>query len=86
VIHTTPPVHLRLGVALEHKTEKLALRAVLTAARLLGVATGTHLRHLRDTKDPLPTLHARLQEAELRAHLAWESANILRSRFARIPE
>ena len=55
MIHTTPPVHLRLGVPLEHKTEKLAL-------------------------------HARLQEAELRAHLAWEAANILRSRFARIPE
>ena len=86
MIHTTPPVHLRLGVALERKAEKLALRAVLTAARLLGVATGTHLRHLRDTEDPLPTLHARLQEAELRAHLAWEAANILRSRFARIPE
>lgn len=86
MIHTTPPVHLRLGVPLEQKAEKLALRAVLTASRLLGVATGTHLRHLRDTKDPLPTLHARLQEAELRAHLAWEAANILRSRFARIPE
>ena len=86
MIHTTPPVHLRLGVALEHKAERLALRAVLTASRLLGVATGTHLRHIRDSNDPLPTLHARLQEAELRAHLAWEAANILRSRFARIPE
>ena len=79
MIHTTPLVHLRLGVPLEHKTERLVLRAVLTASRLLGVATGTHLRHLRDTEDPLPTLHARLQEAELRAHLAWEAANILRS-------
>ena len=86
MIHTTPPVHLRLGTAREEKTEKLALRAVLTAARLLGVATGTHPRHLRDARDPLTTLHARLQEAELLAHLAWEAAHILRSRFAKIPE
>ncbi len=86
MISTTPPVHLRLDTALEKKTEKLALRAVLTAARLLGVATGTHLRHLRDSRDPLTTLQARLQEAELRAHLAWEAAQILRARFAKIPE
>jgi transposase InsO family protein len=86
MISTTPPVHLRMGRALEEKTEKLALRAVLTAARLLGVATGTHLRHLRDSRDPLTTLQARLEEAELRAHLAWEAASLLRSRFAKIPE
>ena len=86
LIHTTPPVHLRLGTARDEKTEKLALRAVLTAARLLGVATGTHLRHLRDSRDPLTTLQARLQEAELHAHLAWEAADILRSRFPKIPE
>jgi transposase InsO family protein len=75
-----------MGTALEENTEKLALRAVLTAARLLGVATGTHLRHLRGSQDPLTTQQARLQEAELRAHLAWEAANILRSRFTKIPE
>ena len=55
MISTSPPVHLRMGTALEENAEKLALRAVLTAARLLGVATGTHLRHLRGSQDPLTT-------------------------------
>ena len=41
--------------------------------------------HLR-LRDPLASLQARLEEAELRARLAWEAAEILRSRFAKIPE
>jgi hypothetical protein len=37
-------------------------------------------------KDPLADLHARLQEADLRARLAWEMVEILGAPFARIPE
>jgi len=59
---------------------------VLSAAHLLGLAAGTHLRHLRAQKDALTLLHARLEEAELRARLAWETAELLRDRFAKIPD
>jgi len=48
-------------------TERLALRATLTASHLLGLATGTHLRTLRGHPDPLLDLQARLEEAELKA-------------------
>jgi transposase InsO family protein len=83
--HTTP-VHLRLRGKLDEATERLALRAALTASHLLGLATGTHLRRLRGLNDPAAGLQARLEEAELRARVAWESAEILGARFSRIPE
>jgi putative transposase len=70
----TPPVHLRLRGTLDEKTERLALRATLTAAHLFGVATGTHLRFLRRLPDPLAELQAKLQEAQVR------------ERFAKIPD
>ena len=68
------------------ETQRTALRAALAAAHLLGLAIGTHLRFLRGLKDPLTELQARLEEAELRARLAWEATEILHSRFAKIPE
>ena len=40
----------------------------------------------RAQKDALTLLQARLEEAELRARLAWETAELLRDRFAKIPE
>jgi hypothetical protein len=81
-----PPIHLRTRRKLEQTSERLALRAALTAAHLLGLATGTHLRRLRGQKDPQMDLQARLEEAELKASLAWETAQILAARFARIPD
>jgi hypothetical protein len=36
-----PPIQPRLRGAIDGATERMALRAVLSAARLLGVATGT---------------------------------------------
>ena len=50
---THPPVHLRTRGKLDEATERVALRAALTAAHLLGLATGTHLRNLRELVDPL---------------------------------
>ena len=63
------------------KAQRTALRAALAAAHLLGLAIGTHLRLLRGLKDPLTELQARLEEAELRARLAWEATEILQCRF-----
>jgi transposase InsO family protein len=80
------PVHLRLPGASDERAKRLALRAALAAARLLGVATGTHLRQLRGLADPMTALQARLQHAELRARLASEAAELLAARFSKIPE
>jgi hypothetical protein len=81
-----PPVSLRLRGILDEATERLALRAALSASHLLGLATGTHLRKLRAQNDPLAELQARLEEAELRARLARETAEILGARFGKLPE
>ncbi len=82
----TPPAQMRLRGKVDEPTCRLALRATLTAAHLLGLAAGTHLRALRALRDPVATLQARLEEAELRAKLAWEILEILSARFARLPE
>jgi hypothetical protein len=50
------------------------------------MATGVHLRKLRGLSEPLAELQARLEEAEMRARLAWEAAEILASRFSKLPE
>ena len=83
---TTPPIHLRLRGNADAKTERLALRATLAASHLLGLATGTHLRFLCGLRDPLAEAQPRVEEAELRARLAWEAVEILSSRLAKIPE
>lgn len=83
---TTPPVFLTLRGKLDEAAERLALRSALAASHLLGLATGMHLRKLRDMNDPLAIAQARIEEAELRVRLALEAAEILRARFAKIPE
>lgn len=82
----TVPVHLRLPGPPDTTAERPALRAALVAARILGLATGTHLRQLRALADPMMALQARLQDAELRARLATETAELLAARFSKIPE
>jgi hypothetical protein len=82
----TTTVHLGLPGTSSETGERLALRAALVAARILGLATGTHLRQMRALADPTTTLQARLQEAELRARLATETAELLAARFSKIPE
>ena len=81
-----PPLHLRLREKLDTTTERLALRAALTAAHLLGLATGRLLRDLRSKNDPLAEAVAQLKEAELKASLAWEIVEILGTRLDKIPE
>jgi hypothetical protein len=82
----SPPIRCQPRGRVDEKTERLALRAVLTAARLLGLATGTQLRQLRSLDDPLVRAQARLEEAQLQARLAWEIVEILSDRFRKIPE
>lgn len=83
---TTLPVRLRLRARLDDAKERLALRAALTAAHLLGLAAGRHLRLLRAGNDPLVALKAQLVEAQLQARLAWQIVEVLSSRLAKIPE
>jgi hypothetical protein len=71
---------------IDQATERLALRATLTASHLLGLATGIHLRALRGHADPLVRLQARLEEAELKARVSLEVAGTLAARFGKIPE
>ncbi len=84
--HLSPPIRCQLRGEIDENTERLALRAVLTAARLFGLAAGTHLRQLRNLDDPLADMQARLEEAQLHARLAWEIVEILSARFRKIPE
>jgi hypothetical protein len=83
---TIAPIQLRPRAKVDDATERLALRAALTAAHLFGLATGIHLRTLRGHRDPLLDLQGRLEEAELKARLASEVAEILAARFGKIPE
>ena len=72
----------RLGAA----ATNLALGALIQAHDLLGRATGRHLREARAQEEPLPHVQGRLEEAELKARLAWKVVEILQARLARIPE
>jgi hypothetical protein len=80
------PLRLKLRSRLTGARERIALRATLTAAHLLGLATGKHLRDLRASKDPLLALQSRLEQSQLDARLAWEIVEILATRFSKIPE
>lgn len=82
----SPPIRCQFRARLDERTERFALRALLTTARLLGLAAGTHLRHLRNLGDPLTTLQARLDEALLQARLAWEILEIQSARFRKVPD
>jgi transposase InsO family protein len=85
-VAASAPLHLRLRSPLEKATEKLALRAALTAAHLLGLATGRLLRELRAANDPLAEAMAQLKEADLWARLAWSIVDILGFRLDKIPD
>jgi len=77
---------LRLRSRVDNATEKLALRAALIAAHLLGLAAGRFLRELRGRNDPLIEATTLLKEAELRAGVAWDIVDILGARLDKIPD
>jgi len=67
---TSLPLRLRLRRKPDPADEKIALRATLDAAHLLGVAAGAHLRQLRASDDPLMQAKARCDEATVNARVA----------------
>ena len=83
---TTPPLHMRLRGKVDRATERLAHRAALSAAHLLGLAAGCLLRDFRRLEDPLAGALARLKEAELTAKLAFDVVDLLSARLDKIPD
>ncbi|MCM2256261.1 MAG: DDE-type integrase/transposase/recombinase, partial [Vicinamibacteria bacterium] len=81
----TPPDPSRIR-DLGQAASRVALQALLRAHDLLGHATGHHLRDARAQADPVRHLQARVEEAELKARLAWDITDILRARLGKIPE
>ncbi len=81
----TPP-DLRRFRHLGQAASRVAMAALVQAHNLLGLATGRHLRDARAQEEPLRNLQARLEEAELKAQLAWEALQIVLARLAKIPE
>lgn len=82
----TLPVHLRLRGAHSEAMTRRALRAVLNAAHILGLATGAHLSKLRGLRDSVAEINARLQEAEVNARIGWELLELQSERFRKLPE
>ena len=82
----SPPIRCQLRGKVDEATERFALRAVLTAARLFGLATGTHLRQLRNLERPARQHAGPARGGQLHARLAWEIVEILSARFRKIPE
>ncbi len=85
IASTRPPDLARLR-KLGKAANRVALGALLRAHDLLGLAAGRHLREARAQQDPIRRLQARLEEAELKARLAWQTVDILRARLSKIPE
>ena len=56
------------------------------AAHLLGLAVGSFLREMRGSRDPLVEATALLEEADLRAAIAWDIVDLLGARLDRIPD
>jgi len=80
------PVRLRVRGLKDLVTERLANRVILYAARLLGVAAGTHLSEFRGRDGGYQDLKARLDRAEILASVAWRAVDLLHARLARVPD
>lgn len=80
------PAHLRVRHLKDQVTERLANRAILYAARLLGVAASTHLSEFRGRDGGFDDLKARLDRAELLASVAWRVVALLHARLSRVPD
>jgi transposase InsO family protein len=65
---------------------QFANRAILKAARLMGVAGATHLGSFRGRDGGFEDLASRLQEAQIKHNIAWEISGLLQERFGKVPE
>ena len=66
--------------------DSLALRALMKATHLLGLALAERIRQYRDSGDAVLDRFAQLQEQTLHAALLREALEILASRWDKIPE
>ena len=66
--------------------DSLALRALMKATHLLGLALAERIRQYRDSGDPVLDRFAKLQEQTLHVGLLREALEILASRWDKIPE
>jgi putative transposase len=80
------PVYLRVRNLKDQATHRLANRAILYAARLLGVTAGTHLSEFRGRDGGFQDLSARLDRAELLASIAWRVVGLLHASLAKVPD
>ncbi len=80
------PVHFRIRNLKDGAAQRLANRAILYAARLLGVTAGTHLSEFRGRDGGFQDLKARLDRAELLTSIAWRVVGLLHARLAKVPD
>ena len=66
--------------------DTLALRALMKATHLLGLALAGRLREYRDGRDPALDRFAQIQEQILHASLLREALDVLGSRWDKLPE
>jgi transposase InsO family protein len=66
--------------------DRLALRALMKATHLLGLALAERIRQYRDSGDAVLDRFAQLQEQSLHAGLWREAVEILASRWDKLPE
>ena len=66
--------------------DTLALRALMKATHLLGLALAGRLREYRDGQDPALDRFAQIQEQVLHASLLREALDVLGSRWDKLPE
>jgi transposase InsO family protein len=83
----TPYLDRLLRAAMKRRSlDDLALRALMKATHLLGLALAERLRQYRDSSDPVLDRFARLQEQTLHTALWREALEILGSRWDKLPE
>ena len=70
---------------LDAESKPIAQRAFLLATELLSKAAGLARRRARNSATEVSRLRADLQAAELRAHVAERTAELLRARWLKIP-
>ena len=83
---TTRRDRLFLALLRHKKLEPFGLRALLKAVHLLGLALGSRLAQMHESGDLRQTLLAEAHEQALHARLFHEAAQILASRFDKLPE
>jgi transposase InsO family protein len=77
---------LLLAAAKRRGLDSLALRAVMKATHLLGLALAERLREYRDHGDPVLDRLSRLQEDALHVGLIQETVQVLGRRWDKLPE